>query len=257
MEPAPSHDPSKPCFAAYQTVYRLSDEFDDDDKPSAHRRPLCGLRIYDVTPQAGDANRVRDLAVRINAATLESRKDGPYCDRLEVIGMPLDSPGLSDLEKARICADYDETERDTRMATGDAAFYLPLRINDDSYRRSLVVIDKLDVTSDWEDCLITKSWSDSFEKAIIARKMGPEKSRFGTFFTVRWQPRPWGWEMLGEPAPPADHVHLLKFPFELLSVELGSDFAQPGIAKFYNHWVMDGLLDQELRRAEEAARQPA
>lgn len=168
--------------------------------------------------------------------------------------MPLDSPGLSDRERARICADYDEKERETRMATGDAAFYLPLRIDDDSYRRSLVVIDNLDVTSDWEDFLVTESWS---ERGKIASKMEPEQSCYGSFFTVSWQPRPWSWEQFEEPTPPADHVQLFKFPFELLSLSLGSDYAQPGIAKFYVHWVKDGLLDQELRRAEEAVQHPA
>lgn len=121
MEPAPCHNPSKPYFAAYLANYPISVDFNDDDQLPAHRRPLFGIRIYDVTPQAGDTDRIGDLAVRINAATSCARHGvgtGLYYDRLEVIGMPLDSQQhLSDREKAWIYADYDKKERETRMAT--------------------------------------------------------------------------------------------------------------------------------------------
>lgn len=69
-----------------------------------------------------------------------------------------------------------------------------------------------------------------------------------------WQPRARGWEAYEEPVPPADHVHLNKYPFELfaLVLESSSDIRE-GIDKLYEHFVADGRLDQELRRAKEAA----
>lgn len=259
VEPAPSHDPNQPCFAAYLATYPVSVDFDDDDKPPAHRRPLFGTRIYDVTPQAGNADRIRDLALRILAAThltLHQAGNGPYYDRFEVIGMPLDSQHLSDREKVRICADYDEKERELRMATGDKGFYMPLRILDDLYRRGLVMIDRLDVNSDWEDHLLTDGRAEE-TKAVF--KADPEQSRYGTFCVAYWQPRTKGWEDMEEAVPPADDVCLhgrTKYPFQLFALLLEHpDYSRQGIDKFYEHFVSDGRLDQELQRAKEAAQQ--
>jgi hypothetical protein len=258
VEPAPSSDPSKPCFAAYLANYPISLDFDDDGHPPAHRRPLFGVRIYDVTTQASDADRIKALAVAINAATdatLHKAGTGPYYDRFEVVGMPLDvqQQGLSDREKARICADFDDKEWDVRMGTGDAGFYIPLRIRDNLYRRNLVMIDRLNATSGWENRL-AREWYTAETDAL--QRMDPERSSCGTFSVVWWQPRTRAWEDYGETVPPTDDVHLIKYPFELFALVLGNqDFLRNGISTFYEHFVAHGRLEQELGRAKETAQQ--
>lgn len=176
-------------------------------------------------------------------------------NRFEVVGMPLDvqQQDVPDREKARICADYDDKERDVRMATGDMGFNIPLRIRDNLYRRNLVMIDRLDVASGWEDRL-AREWYTAETDAL--QRMDPERSSCGTFSIVRWQPRTRGWEDYGEAVPPADDVHLMKYLFELFALVLGNqDFLRNGISTFYEHFVAYGRLEQELGRAKETAQQ--
>jgi hypothetical protein len=243
VEAGPSHDASKPCFAAYTAEYRLSEEFDDDDSPPGKRRPLYCTRIYDVTPEAGDAARTRDLAIRLYAAFFQpstiTRSDG-FGERFEVVGM---SNSASDPQQrqtlARMCADYDDQERAARMATGSDEFYIPLQLSDDMFRRALVMIDRLNPeTADW-DTRVLESWQDPRVKEF--EYMAPEDSPCGSFSVVRWQPRMRGWEEDGEGVPPPDHLHLRTFPLEMFTLMLlsGMDI-RIGLSAFYEHFVADG-----------------
>ncbi|OIW28650.1 hypothetical protein CONLIGDRAFT_681595 [Coniochaeta ligniaria NRRL 30616] len=248
VEAAPSHD-GKPCFAAYQVTYALWEEPDDDDEPPANRRPLFGIRIYDVTPEA-DADRAKDLVVKFDTL-LACARHQPFYDRLEVVAVPLDAH-LSDLEKAKICTAYDDAERASRMATCHYAFYIPPYITDRYYRRGLVMIDRLEADSGWEN-LFTES---AARKTLVARNMEPvepAQSRYGSFSVVKWQPRPKTWEEDEETPPPADHAHCLEQPFEHFAYEFGcAGRLRRGIETFYIHYVDEGRLDHELQRAKEA-----
>lgn len=66
--------------------------------------------------------------------------------------------------------------------------------------------------------------------------MPPEQSLYGSFSIVEWQPRLKGWEDAEEPVPPAHLVHCL----------IMDDKIRAGIDKFYEHYVVDGQLEQEL-----------
>lgn len=65
VEAAPSHD-GKPCFASWIVPYPVWEKPDDDDKPPVNKRPLFGIRIYDVTPEA-NADRAKELATKLAA----------------------------------------------------------------------------------------------------------------------------------------------------------------------------------------------
>ncbi|KAB5539241.1 hypothetical protein GE09DRAFT_1137962 [Coniochaeta sp. 2T2.1] len=256
VEAAPSHDPSKPCFAAYSAVYRVSEEFDDE--PPAHRRPLYGIRVYDVTSQAGDPNRIRDVAAKINAATTPVVDEFSDCFgvRFEVVGLPLadDTESLTDHQKARVCANYDDEERWARMATGDTGFYVPLQLDGKLFRRALLMIDRLDAGSGWEKNMF-ENWEDG--GAGYPGPPGttnPGRSPYGSVSVVSWQPRMSDWEEDDEPLPPPDKLHLLKFPLETLPLLFDSYMElRSAIRTFYVHFVGEGRMDQELKRAKEAA----
>lgn len=113
--------------------------------------------------------------------------------------MPLD-PGLAEQEKGQRCAAYDDAERASRMATGSYAFYIPPRITDDWFRRSLVVIDRLESVTEWEQHILTDPCSGDTRAAF---KMDPAQSRYGTFSLVYWQPRLGTWKEAEETPPPA------------------------------------------------------
>ena len=223
VEAAPSHDVSKPRFAAYTAKYRLSEEFDDDDSPPAKRRPLYCTLIYDVTPDAGDPARTRDLAIRIYGRFVQdSMVNGfeSFGERFEVVGM---SNAASDSQqpqtlahKARMCADYDDQERNARMATGSDEFYIPLQLNDELHQRALVMIDRLNhETRDW-DTRMLESWQDPRVKEF--EYMAPEDSHCGSFAVVWWQPRIHGWEVNGADVPLPDYLHLRTFPLEMFKL---------------------------------------
>ncbi|KAB5571760.1 hypothetical protein GE09DRAFT_1096771 [Coniochaeta sp. 2T2.1] len=203
VEVAPSHDPSKPCFAAYSAVYRVSEEFEDE--PPAHRRPL-----------------IRDVAAKINAATrpaLDKFSEG-FGVRFEVVRLPLadDTESLTDHQKARVCADYDDEERRARMATGDTGFYVPVQLDNKLFRRALLMIDRLDAGSGWEKNMF-KSWKD---------------------------------DGAGPPGPPGT-TNPGRSPYGSVSVSYME--LRSAIRTFYVHFVGEGRMDQELKRAKEAAQQ--
>lgn len=256
VEAAPSHDPRNPCFTAYSAVYRVSEQFEDE--PPAHRRPLYGIRVYDVTSQAGDPDRIRDVAAKINAATrpaLGYLSEG-FGARFEVVGLPLadGTESLTDHQKARVCADYDEEERRARMATGDAGFYVPLQLNDNFYRRALLMIDKLDAGGDWEEHMF-KSWKeDGAHPPVPLETTDLGRSPYGSVSVVWWQPRMSGW--YEEDQPPPDKLDLIKFPLETLPLLVDSHMKFRSATRlFYIHFVGEGGMDQELKRAKEAASQ--
>lgn len=259
VEVAPSHDASKPCFAAYTAKYSLSEESDDDDSPPAKRRPLYCTRIYDVTPEADDAARTRDLAIRLYGAFVRDStvdRSESFGERFEVVGMsntasdPQQPQTLA--QKARMCADYDDQERAVRMATGSDGFYIPLQLNDDLHRRALVMIDRLNPeTTDW-DTRMLESWQDPRVKEFEC--MAPVDSPCGSFSVVWWQPRIRGWEEDGAGVPPPDHLHLRTFPLEMFILMLWSGMdIRVGLKTFYEHFVADWRMDEELRRAREQA----
>ncbi|KAK3385295.1 hypothetical protein B0H63DRAFT_181376 [Podospora didyma] len=262
VEAAPSHEPSKACFTVYEVPYNAYVDFPyDEDNPPTDLRPIFCVRIYDVTPEAC-ASRARELAVRLHEATRKTRQneiDGGFYDRIEIVAFPLDA-SLSVEEKAKQCTAYDDAERACRMATGSAAWYIPWRIMDQRYRRGLMIIDRLDLDSEWEQHLLMEPENRgsldcaSYDKALSDQQdLAPEESPFGSFSFVRWQPRLASEEMEGETVPSAaDGLNFRTETFELFAHTLADQFrVREGMDIFYIHFAADGPLGDELRRAKE------
>jgi len=135
-------------------------------------------------------------------------------------------------------------------------------MTDPYHRRSLVMIDRLDLESDWEQNLaaITGFW-DSPEKAArneAADHTSPEESQYGSFCLVLFEPRPDGWRARSRPVPPPTQTQPLKFPFEQLGLILDDPtMIRMGMETFYTHYVRRGRLDREMERVKRNLAQDA
>lgn len=110
MEQAPSHD-GAPCFTAY-TV--------DAENMG---RPLFAIRVYDTTPEAGGADRTRDLALKIHRGTEHERVERQPAvdrDRIEVVGLPM-APDTPDERRIEACKAHHMAEVAARTSRAAAA----------------------------------------------------------------------------------------------------------------------------------------
>ncbi|KAJ9148556.1 hypothetical protein NKR23_g4904 [Pleurostoma richardsiae] len=137
VEEAPSHDRA-PCFTAYSV------------DPEETSRPLFALRVYDTTPEAGGADRTRQLALKVHSGTEIERCDvAPAVDRdrVEVVGLPMaaDTPDEQRIER---CQAHHMAEVRARITARRVDFYLPATFDVEGWWRGLVIIDRLE--GGWE-----------------------------------------------------------------------------------------------------------
>ena len=248
VEPAPSHN-NIPAFAAYSVLEGTA------PADRMEQRSPYGLCIYDVTPDA-NPSRAEQMARLIFERTMDYRR-GPDNDedRVEVVVAPLptlEAPSAAaDRELAEHCMSHLKRERASRLMMGDPAvarsWYLPELLSDRWYTMGILVMSR--VTDRWEEGL---NWRDGQPEADrFECYTGGEayNSQFGTCLFVKWQLREgiWReWEAEWEETVTSEsQTRVTAYSLEALKSAV-LELYGPGVRRFYEHLLPDGILDLEL-----------
>ncbi len=175
VEQAPSHD-GTPCFTAYS--------IDAENK----ERPLFSLRVYDTRPEAGNAETIRTLALKIQEGTEAERCEAQPAvdrDRIEVVGLPL-PPDASNEQRFAVCRAHHLVEIAARKAARKADFYIPATHDNYGYWHAFVILVHLG--EGWESEALNRLPIDSeqlFKENGLEWSEGLTNS-YGGFLQAKW-----------------------------------------------------------------------
>jgi len=184
IEEAPSHD-GAPCFSAWEgpRPFMLALEPEDLERIGEGedhinpQRPLYGIQIYDTTPDAGDPEHVRRMALTLHKLTFQydgapsgvmsrTDSDGCWVDRIDVFGLPMPE-GTPTRERVDRCIAHSKQEIVHRILTFGADWYIPPTYKAPGHKRVVYIIDREEAR--WDD-----------------KETGEEGEEGGPFITAQW-----------------------------------------------------------------------
>lgn len=234
IEETPSHDGTR-CFSVWEDHKAIDERY---AKWASNGRPKSSIQFYNTTPNSRDPEYLKAVAESIHDGTKRHRHMGgnnEWEDRLDVRGMamPAETP---DKERIDWCIAHMKAKIVARNITGKSNFFIPGTLDDESYRRVLIIIsgamDKWERPEDPQAYMMDKDDDDDGD---------------GPFWIVEWglseqgreACRFWGVENVDP--------QVYRIPPKRLADCLLQD-VKTGARTFYKSFLHGVLLEKEIAR---------